>query len=641
MPQSPDHLESDQIFFGQGAGNGFEENLPGVMSRKPIKVTRKNFVQGLILAAGSGVLAACAPGVGAPTEVPTGTPEFALLDGKTPVFDLDPSLIETAKTAFTDLNFTPEVALVTKPITVQLTDGTQASYGLGLFAGTVEVPEGKGRSYAVPYVAEGLFDKLDANQQRKLALFERSPGGVSHITKINVNLDTLTYPPPSLDPKPIASYTVQHGPSGDYFASMNINGTDIKPNKASAPIFTSIYKDGKPAPNRTDKAQQALDEWGEHVFAGLWQPNADIAKNLDVKPLAAGSVFLRTNGNPDGSKTDSEQVALPLLVLPGGSQMVVDGKVFTTQGSLATLVGSDGVVPKLADISAKADELELVHLTPEFQADGTVHWVNPNTKDSVYVSTQDGASAWAVNGKDAKGGLELVPIVGNLKVPEVEILGGDKTAVMFAVSYGKGDVYEIPSQVQKELTPTTPQQWAAMERPKLSDETEIPWNTAIKVHYAKTSKDYVIIPAFLKAVAEFPNTGGLGGTYISPVLEFPARGGSNFLIPAEQKNNYAHGFNFTTFDLKNNALPVEWTEGDIQLEDLRAESKENIMQIAKYQEALKRQVGKVVLCMFQSYSEDDWADRLDAIRNGSLLMPGGGQVDATPGSTPDLILPHA
>jgi len=217
-----------------------------------------------------------------------------------------------------------------------------------------------------------------------------------------------------------------------------------------------------------------------------------------------------------------------------------------------------------------------------------------------------------------------------------ELLGGDKTSVVFAISYGSGFVYDIPKEVQPALTPTTPEQWANLQMPTRADGTEIPWGKLVTIQISDSLYE-TVIPVLIKTVVEIPNTGNLGGTHILPVYEIPANGGSNFIIPALQKNGYSTS-PITNIRTLKEGIPADWKTGkSLDLPTFLGLVNPKMVNGADYGAELRKHIGEVVLISFPKGLDSEWYSVL-AIISTNELASGGGNINhyAEPGS---LILP--
>lgn len=219
----------------------------------------------------------------------------------------------------------------------------------------------------------------------------------------------------------------------------------------------------------------------------------------------------------------------------------------------------------------------------------------------------------------------------------VELLGGDKTSVVFAISYGSGFVYDIPKEVQPSLIPTTPEQWNALTMPTRADGTKVPWGELITLKVSD-SVSYVVIPVLIKAVVEKKDpTPNVNGTIILPVYEIPAKGGSNFIIPWLQKNGYSTSVNNSIYTLKD-GIPALWQNGTIlDVPTYKAAVQSRAVNEGDNGAELRKHVGEVVLILFPRGDYEEWNNALTKISTGELASSSGSiNQNAEPGS---LILP--
>ncbi len=213
-------------------------------------------------------------------------------------------------------------------------------------------------------------------------------------------------------------------------------------------------------------------------------------------------------------------------------------------------------------------------------------------------------------------------------------LGGEKTSIVFAYSDGKILIDTLPSQILPEyLVPTTPEEWKSLTMPTWDDGTPISWGALFRIKVSDNDTK-TILPVRIRGVVEIPNPGGLGGTFLFPILEIPAQGGSFFVIPAIQRNRYSS--DYIDIYTMTDGIPAQWqNHPTLDVKTFFSRSTFILEGLQQFEERLERGRGQVAIIIFEKGRNLAWDTTLEAMARTEFVP---GNVSAIT-NIPGLIIP--
>jgi len=205
-------------------------------------------------------------------------------------------------------------------------------------------------------------------------------------------------------------------------------------------------------------------------------------------------------------------------------------------------------------------------------------------------------------------------------------LGGDKTAWIFGGwSMPTGHDYTFPEVLNAYLTPSSPDQWQTVGPYLLSDGTPLPWDAQVMIERSD-GKTFVLLPALVRGVIALPNQNTkIGGTVYFAVYEFPAIGGSNFVIQSLEDSIAAKSANISKYIITQD-IPSDWLSRTITLEEDKANRDfvDNLTE-RQFADELMTHVGQMVLLYFPFGENTSKNALLTNILEGELI--GTGQIN--------------
>jgi hypothetical protein len=219
------------------------------------------------------------------------------------------------------------------------------------------------------------------------------------------------------------------------------------------------------------------------------------------------------------------------------------------------------------------------------------------------------------------------------------ILGGTKVAYLESSELLH---QPFPETLQQYLVPSSPEQWKTASEYQVSDGTTVLWDARV-ILQRSDGKMFVLLPALIRGEVTIANPDKFaGGTITYVVYEFPAKGGSNFVIQSFRDGKLSTATNHAVVPLKG-PIPVSWLQSSagspIPLTEFDATvSFTGDVTEKKYADSLAAHQGKMVLLFFPIGG--NYVDFLNKIINGQMMGNGkiSGGIDAIgmiePAATP-------